>query len=63
MTAIAAWFLFDESAEVWTWIGAFIIFAAATYITRREARAESRMRRDADADRPLVAVEQDQVKR
>jgi hypothetical protein len=29
MTAIAAYFLFGEKAEIWTWIGAFIIFAAA----------------------------------
>ena len=63
MTAIAAYFLFGEAAEVWTWVGAFIIFAAATYITRREAKMESRLRRDDDADRPLVPVKQDQVQR
>lgn len=63
MVAVAAYFMFGEKADIWTWIGAFVIFAAATYITRREARAESKLRRDNDADRPLVAVEQDQVQR
>jgi drug/metabolite transporter (DMT)-like permease len=63
MTAIAAYFLFGEQAEIWTWIGAAIIFTAATYITRREAKLESRLRRDDDADHPLVAVQRDQVQR
>jgi len=38
--AVAGWFLFDEAADAWTWAGAFVIFASATYITRREHRAE-----------------------
>jgi drug/metabolite transporter (DMT)-like permease len=63
MTAIGGYFLFGESADIWTWIGAGVIAAAATYITRREAKMESRLRRDDDADRELVAVKQDQVKR
>jgi drug/metabolite transporter (DMT)-like permease len=63
MVAISAWFLFGEAADLWTWLGASVIFAAATYITRREARAESKARRDHDADRPLVAVKQDQIQR
>ena len=63
MTAIGGYFLFGESADIWTWIGAGVIATAATYITRREAKMESRLRRDDDADRELVAVKQDQVQR
>ena len=63
MVAVAAYFMFGEAADIWTWLGAFVIFAAATYITRREVRAESKLRRDNDADRPLVPVKQDEVKR
>jgi len=28
---------FAETIDTWTWIGAFVIFAAAIYITRRES--------------------------
>jgi drug/metabolite transporter (DMT)-like permease len=27
-----------EALDLWTWIGALIIFASAVYITRREAK-------------------------
>lgn len=37
-TALAGFLLFAESATMWTWIGAAIIFGATTYITRREAK-------------------------
>jgi len=33
-----AYLAFGEVIDAWTWIGAFIIFASAAYITRREAR-------------------------
>ena len=61
MIAVAGYLLFGESADAWTWIGAVIIFAAATYVARREAQAESKLRRDDDADRPLVAVKQNKI--
>lgn len=32
-----AYFAFGEIIDTWTWIGAFIIFSSAVYITRREA--------------------------
>lgn len=35
-TAIA-YLAFGEMIDMWTWIGAFIIFSSAVYITRREA--------------------------
>jgi len=34
--ALIGWILFSELSDVWTWIGASIIFAATLYITRRE---------------------------
>ncbi|KAB2920011.1 MAG: DMT family transporter [Hyphomicrobiaceae bacterium] len=37
-----AYVAFAETIDVWTWIGAFIIFASAVYITRREASLEAR---------------------
>ncbi len=33
-----AWIFFGEPTDVWTWVGAAIIFASAAYITRREAQ-------------------------
>jgi drug/metabolite transporter (DMT)-like permease len=37
-TVAIAYLAFGETIDVWTWIGALIIFAAAAYITRREAK-------------------------
>ncbi len=44
--ALVAWIVFNETVDRWTWVGASIIIASATYITRREAtlRAEARAR-------------------
>jgi drug/metabolite transporter (DMT)-like permease len=36
-TVALAYVTFGETIDVWTWIGALIIFASAIYITRREA--------------------------
>jgi len=33
-----AYVAFGETIDIWTWIGALIIFASAVYITRREAQ-------------------------
>jgi drug/metabolite transporter (DMT)-like permease len=38
-TTLMAIFLFAEPTELWTWVGAAIIFASTTFITRREAKA------------------------
>lgn len=43
--ALIAWFAFDESPDLWTWIGAAVIVAATVYISHREAvvaRAQAR---------------------
>ncbi len=42
--ALVAWIFFSETVDRWTWVGAFVIIASATYIARREAalRAEAR---------------------
>lgn len=42
--ALIGWLMFAEFSDIWTWIGASIIFASAFYIVRREvqlARAEA----------------------
>jgi drug/metabolite transporter (DMT)-like permease len=36
--AIFAWFVFGETTDLWTWIGAGIIAGSAIYIGRREAK-------------------------
>lgn len=36
MLALAGFLLFAERPELWTWVGAAVIFGAAYYITRRE---------------------------
>ncbi len=52
MIAASGWALFHEAADIWTWIGAAVIFGAATYITRREANIERAGRRKAAAEAP-----------
>ena len=37
-TVAMTYLAFGESIDLWTWVGACIIFASALYITRREAR-------------------------
>ncbi len=37
-TVAIAYVAFGETIDIWTWIGALIIFASAVYITRREAQ-------------------------
>ncbi len=38
------WLAFGEIIDIWTWVGAAVIFASAIYITRREARLRSQAR-------------------
>ena len=37
-TVAIAYLVFAETIDVWTWVGALVIFASAVYITRREAQ-------------------------
>jgi drug/metabolite transporter (DMT)-like permease len=46
-----AYLAFGETIDIWTWIGALIIFASAVYITRRETRLRPRPRLPAEAPR------------
>ncbi|MHA1108268.1 MAG: DMT family transporter [Alphaproteobacteria bacterium] len=39
MAAGLGWLLFRETSDIWTWAGAAIIFANATYIARRETES------------------------
>ena len=48
---VIAYLAFGETIDVWTWIGALIIFASAVYITRRETRFGPRPRLPGDAPR------------
>ncbi len=41
-TALAAWLIFAEVPDRWTWIGAAVIFGATSYIARREAVLDRR---------------------
>jgi len=38
-TAVLAYFVFAQSTDLWTWVGAIVIFTASAYQMRREARA------------------------
>jgi drug/metabolite transporter (DMT)-like permease len=46
-----AYLAFAETIDLWTWVGAFIIFASAIYITRREARLRAERSVPAARDR------------
>ena len=46
-----AYLAFGETIDIWTWIGALVIFASAVYITRRETRFRPRPRLPAEAPR------------
>ena len=43
-TAFAAWLIFVEVPDRWTWVGAAVIFGSTTYVARREARLKERER-------------------
>ncbi len=42
MAVAWGWFFFAETTNLWTWIGAVVIFVSTYYITWRESRIESR---------------------
>ena len=46
--AVLAYFFFGEVADLWTWVGATVIFGATIYTARRE----SRLRRELKSIRP-----------
>lgn len=43
-TVAVAYLAFGEIIDVWTWVGALVIFASAAYITRREAKLAAQRR-------------------
>jgi len=49
-TVTVAYLAFGELIDMWTWIGALVIFASAAYITRREAKLAAQRR----AQRPAA---------
>jgi drug/metabolite transporter (DMT)-like permease len=48
-TVAVAYLAFGEIIDVWTWVGALIIFASAAYITRREAKLAAQRRAERSA--------------
>lgn len=40
--ATIAWFWFSETVDLWTWVGAVVIFCGATYIAFRERKLEKK---------------------
>ena len=56
VAAAIGWFVFDETLDVWTAVGALIIFSSALYIVRREAqfRRERGMVRPRRVSHPLA---------
>jgi len=46
-----AYLAFGETIDLWTWVGALIIFASSIYITRREARLRSKVTAPGSAPR------------
>lgn len=40
VVAVAAWLIFGETADIWVWIGAIIVFMAGVYISHREAQVK-----------------------
>ena len=40
IAALIGFFAFGEVPDVWTWVGAAIIFSATLYITHREAQLQ-----------------------
>jgi drug/metabolite transporter (DMT)-like permease len=43
-TVAVAYLAFGELIDMWTWVGALVIFASAAYITRREAKLAAQRR-------------------
>ena len=48
-TVAVAYLAFGEIIDVWTWVGALIIFVSAAYITRREAKLAAQRRAERSA--------------
>jgi drug/metabolite transporter (DMT)-like permease len=44
LAALFGWFLFGETSDLWTWVGAAVIFASTTYIIRLDPGTASRHR-------------------
>ena len=47
VVAVAAWLIFGETADIWVWIGAVIVFIAGAYISHREAQVKREAARNA----------------
>ena len=43
IAALIGYLAFDEAPDIWTWVGAAIIFSATLYITHREAQLQRQL--------------------
>ena len=44
------WILFGELTDVWTWIGASVIFVSSFYVIQREMRAKKTANKKTSVD-------------
>jgi drug/metabolite transporter (DMT)-like permease len=51
-TVALAYVAFGETIDIWTWVGALIIFASAVYITRREAQLQRQVTQRVEPPHP-----------
>lgn len=50
---VIGWFAFGEIADIWTWVGAIIIFSSSLFIAHREARQKRQKIKNQAAKAPL----------
>ncbi|MGB1624764.1 MAG: EamA/RhaT family transporter, partial [Candidatus Puniceispirillaceae bacterium] len=43
--ALIGWLMFAELSDIWTWVGASIIFGSAFYIVRREVQLANKKKK------------------
>jgi len=55
IVAVAAWAIFGEVPSPAVWIGAFVVFAAGTYISHREAQLARRAKAESAKDKSTSA--------
>jgi drug/metabolite transporter (DMT)-like permease len=58
-SVLVGYLTFGELIDGWTWVGAIVIFAAAAFVTQREARLarQRRQRGELPAEAPLTSMD------
>lgn len=52
LVALVAYFLFEETSDLWTWAGALVIFGSTFYLVRRESHLARRQGKQPGTERP-----------